>query len=127
MAARSSLGWRLQHPQRDHRTADRDGELLADSNLDSYTLDFYTAHHAQIATALAERVTQALHNARLYTAERERAVAAEALAQTRNDFVAAVSHELRTPLTAIVGYAELLQARWTQMDDGSGSIASNGS
>jgi PAS domain S-box-containing protein len=50
-------------------------------------------------------------------AERARA-AAEDLARLRSDFVASVSHELRTPLTAIVGYAELLQARWSQLADG---------
>ena len=49
-------------------------------------------------------------------AERARA-AAEELAALRSDFVAAVSHELRTPLTAIVGYAELLQARWEQFSE----------
>jgi PAS domain S-box-containing protein len=43
--------------------------------------------------------------------------AAEELARLRSDFVASVSHELRTPLTAIVGYAELLQARWSGIDD----------
>ncbi|MGH2343863.1 MAG: ATP-binding protein, partial [Chloroflexota bacterium] len=43
---------------------------------------------------------------------------AERLAQSRGDFVASVSHELRTPLTAIVGYAELLQARWHSIDEG---------
>lgn len=43
--------------------------------------------------------------------------AAEELAQLRSDFVAAVSHELRTPLTAILGYSELLQSRWTTLED----------
>jgi len=43
--------------------------------------------------------------------------AAVALAQLRSDFVATVSHELRTPLTAVIGYAELLQARWSQLSD----------
>ena len=49
-------------------------------------------------------------------AERARA-ASDELAKLRSDFVAAVSHELRTPLTAVVGYAELLQAFWSTMDD----------
>lgn len=44
--------------------------------------------------------------------------AAEALARLRADFVASVSHELRTPLAAIVGYGELLQARWADLADG---------
>ena len=35
----------------------------------------------------------------------------------KDDFVASVSHELRTPLTAILGYAEILEARWAQLDD----------
>ncbi len=43
--------------------------------------------------------------------------AAFALAQIRSDFVASISHELRTPLASIIGYGELLQARWHQMDD----------
>jgi signal transduction histidine kinase len=61
---------------------------------------------------------QALRNARLFAAEQERARAAEELAQVQNDFVAAASHELRTPLTAILGFTELLQKRWTRLDDG---------
>ena len=49
--------------------------------------------------------------------EQARATAAEELARMRGDFVASVSHELRTPLTAIVGYAELLEARWTTLTE----------
>ncbi len=47
----------------------------------------------------------------------QRASAAEHLAALREDFVSSVSHELRTPLTAIVGYAELLDGRWDELDD----------
>jgi PAS domain S-box-containing protein len=56
------------------------------------------------------------HARALHEAERARA-AAENLAHLRSDFVAAVSHELRTPLTAIVGFAELLEARWKQFSE----------
>jgi PAS domain S-box-containing protein len=55
--------------------------------------------------------------ARAHLASEMARAAAEDLARLRSDFVAAVSHELRTPLTAIVGYAELLEARWAQLDD----------
>jgi signal transduction histidine kinase len=66
---------------------------------------------------LAELTAQALERARLYAAEQERALVAEELARIRNTVVGMVSHELRTPLTAIVGYAEILEARWTSLTD----------
>ncbi len=71
----------------------------------------------EFLTAVAGLIAQALDRARLYVEEQARAQAAEDLARMRGDFVASVSHELRTPLTAIVGYAELLEARWTSMDE----------
>jgi signal transduction histidine kinase len=94
-----------------------DGVLLGSFEVNSYTPNFYTDRHIQIATDFAERATQAFRNARLFTAEQARVRAAEGLASLRSDFVAAVSHELRTPLTAIVGFGELLQAHWGQMSE----------
>jgi signal transduction histidine kinase len=79
--------------------------------------DFYTERHMHLAALFAAQATQALRNAQLYTAEQGRAQAAEDLARLRSDFIASVSHELRTPLTAIVGFGELLQARWEQLSD----------
>ncbi len=71
----------------------------------------------EFLTTLASLTAQALDRARLYVHERERARAAAELANMRAGFVASVSHELRTPLTAIVGYGELLAARWEQLSD----------
>ena len=62
-------------------------------------------------------MTQALRNVRLFQLEQERAGNAEEVARLKDDFVASVSHELRTPLTAILGYAEILEARWAQLDE----------
>ena len=95
-----------------------DGVLIGSFKVSSYTPHFYTERHIRIATVFGERATQAVRNARLYAAEQERARAAEELASLRSDFVAAVSHELRTPLTAIIGFGELLQARWEQIERG---------
>lgn len=66
--------------------------------------------------ALAEQVTIALENARLYT-EVNRVVVqltnanmelAEAT-RHKSEFLANMSHELRTPLNAIIGFSEVLQ------------------
>jgi len=58
--------------------------------------------------------TEQVH--RMAEAQHERATA-EQLAQLQSDYIAASSHVLRTPLTAIVGFAELLAGRWTQLAD----------
>ena len=94
-----------------------DGEQIGYFTVSSRASHAYTKRHLRLAGLLAERTLQALRNARLYAAERDRASAAENLAELRSDFVAAVSHELRTPLTAVLGYAELLQARWPHLSD----------
>ena len=94
-----------------------EGEQLGYFTVSSRASHAYTERHLRLAGLFAERTLQALRNARLYAAERERASAAENLAQLRSDFVAAVSHELRTPLTAVLGYAELLQAHWQHLSD----------
>jgi signal transduction histidine kinase len=77
----------------------------------------FSAEDREFLTAVAGMIAQALDKARLYVQEQARAQAAEDLARMRGDFVASVSHELRTPLTAIVGYAELLEVRWSAMSE----------
>ncbi len=66
--------------------------------------------------ALAEQVTIALENARLYT-EVNRVVIQltnanvelEEATRHKSEFLANMSHELRTPLNAIIGFSEVLQ------------------
>ena len=94
-----------------------DGEVVGTFNVDSFAPDSYTDRHLALAVTLGEHLAQALRNARIYAAEQQRARAAEELARLRSEFVAAVSHELRTPLTAIVGFGELLEARWDVTGD----------
>ena len=94
-----------------------DGIVVGTFNVDSFTLHSYGEQHLARAVALGQRVTQALRNVRLFQLEQERARHAEEVARLKDDFVASISHELRTPLTAILGYAEILEARWAQLDD----------
>jgi signal transduction histidine kinase len=93
------------------------GEPVGAFSISSRTPNFYSHHHVQLTTALGPYVTQALHNARLFAAERDRARAAVELANIQNDFVAGTSHELRTPLTAILGFTQLLETYWTELDE----------
>ena len=50
----------------------------------------------------------------------ELAVAVEQLQAAtaiKDEFIAVTNHELRTPLTTILGYAQTLQTRWTELED----------
>jgi len=77
----------------------------------------FSPDEADFMQVIASLTAQALDRSRLYVAERERAQAAEDLAQLRSDFLASVSHELRTPLASVVGYGELLEARWHELGE----------
>jgi signal transduction histidine kinase len=49
-------------------------------------------------------------------AEKEASDRLRALNDMQNSFLLAVSHDLRTPLTAILGSAQMLTARWNQLE-----------
>lgn len=64
----------------------------------------YTQTDLTLAQELAHHAAIAIDNARLY---RE----AQDAINMRDQFLSIASHELKTPLTAVLGFAELLQAR----------------
>ena len=93
------------------------GEVYACLAVGSTMPEQFTERHLEIARAFAERIAQALWNARLYQLEQQRARAAEHLAALRNEFVATASHELRTPLAVALGFAETLDYQWDRLSE----------
>lgn len=58
-------------------------------------------------------------------AQRQALASAEAATSARDRLLAEVSHEVRTPLTAIVGWAQLVRANASMLDDGLAEIESS--
>lgn len=71
---------------------------------------FFSHDDVAIATALAERVSLALENARLYREATVGRKLAEGANRSKDEFLAMLSHELRTPINAILGWVQLLRS-----------------
>ena len=61
-----------------------------------------------LLTTLADQLAVAIHNAELYTQQRDIAVRLAGLDQLKTEFLANMSHELRTPLNSIIGFSRLM-------------------
>lgn len=84
---------------------------------DKYEGDFTEADEA-IVVQLAQMASIAVENARLYEAEQQARLAAEASREeaeaanrVKDEFLAVLSHELRSPLNPILGWSSLLQSQ----------------
>ncbi|MFN6465282.1 MAG: PAS domain S-box protein [Nostoc sp. DedVER02] len=84
---------------------------------DKYEGEFTEADEA-ILVQLAQMASIAVENARLYEAEQQARLTAEALREeaeaanrVKDEFLAVLSHELRSPLNPILGWSSLLQSQ----------------
>jgi signal transduction histidine kinase len=75
-------------------------------------VDAFTTDETELVTLLGRLVATAVHNIRVYEAERRTADELRRLSALRADFVSLVSHELRSPMAAVIGAARTLQERW---------------
>ncbi|MDB5077828.1 MAG: multi-sensor signal transduction histidine kinase, partial [Chloroflexi bacterium] len=95
-----------------------EGDIVGALCLSNMVAHSFDAFAVAAAAEFAERLSQALRNARLYQLQRSANAKLESAMRLQDEFVATVSHELRTPLTSILGFSETLLSHWERMGDG---------
>jgi len=68
----------------------------------------FDADDVSVLQNVANQITIALENARVYAMEREAVKRLQELDRSKRRFLANMSHELRTPLTNIIGFSRLM-------------------
>jgi len=77
--------------------------------------DAFVGEEVELVTLLARQVATAVQNIRVYEAERDAAEELRRLSALRADFVSLVSHELRAPMASVIGCAQALRHRWSEL------------
>ena len=88
-----------------------EGQTVGVLQIDSEKPDAFAEEARALVATLAPLMGSAIQNARIFTSEIETHNRLRELDQLRTDFLSIAAHELRTPLTALIGFAELLNAR----------------
>ena len=79
-----------------------DGNVLGVLFLGHPDPGVFTSAHEDLVTNIANQVSVALENSRLFTEVKN-------LSAKKDEFIALASHELKTPITTIKGYLQILQ------------------
>ncbi len=87
----------------------RDGRNLGLIQISEKYEDEFTEQDEAILVQLAQMVSIAVENRRLFRLEQSAREAAENAARAKDEFLAIISHKLRTPLNAMLGWAWVLQ------------------
>ena len=79
--------------------------------------DSFTDEVVSLLAAHTAAVTNAVRNIVLFEDQRELVRQLEEVARLRNEFLASASHDLRNPVAVMCGVAEVLEARWNEIDE----------
>lgn len=86
-----------------------EGEVFGTLDLQSESVDSFSAEDEMMFAGLANQIAIAMNNAELYAAAQNAKSEAENANVLKSRFLANMSHELRTPLNSIIGYTELVK------------------
>lgn len=91
--------------------------VFASFSVGTSAKDSFTEEVMSLLRAQLTAVTTAVKNVLLYENQRELVQRLEDVARLKNEFLASASHDLRNPVSVICGVAEVLEARWDEIDE----------
>ena len=91
------------------------GELIGTLILSASGERRFGEYDLRLLMLFAEQAAVAISNAQTYERERESVSRLADLDRLKTDFVATITHELKTPLTSLLGYAQILRKRATEL------------